>query len=291
MRLYDAHNHLQDERFAGRQADLVQACRQAGLVRMVVNGSCEEDWPDVLALARTYPEVLPSFGYHPWYVAERTDAWLKALQRHLDAAPSAVGEIGLDRWKSDLPYEGQEDVFLAQLELAAERNLPVSIHCLQAWGRLYELLRRHRRPACGFLLHSYGGPAEMVKPLADLGAYFSLPGYFAHPRKTRQQEVFRLVPLERLLIETDAPDQPLPPERQRYAWTDPRTGRPLNHPANLPAVYQFAAELREMPMETLAAQVEANFHRLFGALCVPRTSPTSNRTTTEAAANPNAPVT
>lgn len=291
MRLYDAHNHLQDERFAGRQAELLQACRQAGLVRMVVNGSCEQDWPEVLALARTYPEVLPSFGYHPWYVVERTESWLKELQRHLDATASAVGEIGLDRWKPDLSYEGQEEVFVAQLELAAERNVPASIHCLQAWGRLYELLRRHRRPACGFLLHSYGGPAEMVQPLADLGAYFSLPGYFAHARKTRQQEVFRRIPLERLLIETDAPDQRLPPERQLCPWMDPRTGRPLNHPANLPAVYRFAAELREMPVETLAAQVEANFHRLFGALCGPRTSPTSNRTTTEAAAKPNAPVT
>jgi len=291
MRLYDAHNHLQDDRFGGRQAELLEVCRQVGVVRMVVNGSCEQDWPAVLALARAHPEVLPSFGYHPWYVGDRSSAWQQRLLEHLEALPSAVGEIGLDRWKPGLSYEGQEEVFLAQLELAAERNLPVSIHCLQAWGRLYELLRSHRRPACGFLLHSYGGPREMVQPLAELGAYFSLPGYFAHARKTRQQEVFRYVPLDRLLLETDAPDQSLPPERQQFALAEAAGDRPINHPANLRAVYEFAAELRGLSVETLAAHVEVNFQRLFGALAQGSGSPAMIRTTTEAAANPNAPVT
>lgn len=72
VRFYDAHNHLQDERFAGRQRELMVEARRAGVARMVVNGSCEEDWPQVAALAREFPEVLPSFGYHPWYVRERT---------------------------------------------------------------------------------------------------------------------------------------------------------------------------------------------------------------------------
>jgi TatD DNase family protein len=210
MRLYDAHNHLQDDRFGGRQAELLAACRQAGVARMVVNGSCEADWPDVLALAQAHPEVLPSFGYHPWHFHERSPDGRRSLVSFLDAVPSAVGEIGLDRWKPGLAYDGQEELFVAQLRLAAERNLPVSIHCLQAWGRLFDLLKAGPRPERGFLLHSYGGPQEMVKPLADLGAYFSLPGYFAHERKHRQRETFRHVPRERLLLETDAPDQLLP---------------------------------------------------------------------------------
>jgi len=266
MKLYDAHNHLQDARFGGRQAELLEACRQVGVERMVVNGSCEADWPDVLALARAHPEILPSFGYHPWYVHERTPDWLQNLTRFLDFAPSAVGEIGLDRWKPGLAYDGQEEVFVAQLRLAAERNLPVSIHCLQAWGRIYELLKTGPRPECGFLLHSYGGPQEMVKPLADLGAYFSLPGYFAHERKHRQRETFRHVPRERLLIETDAPDQSLPDARNRFPLADPATGKPLNLPANLAAVYEFAAELLGEPLEDLAVRVEENFLRLFGGL-------------------------
>ena len=265
-RLYDAHNHLQDLRLAPHREAALAACRQEGVAKMVVNGSGEEDWPEVLALARTCPEVIPSFGYHPWYVKERTPGWQQALLRHLESVPSAIGEVGLDRWIKDYDSEQQEEVFVWQLRLAAEHELPVSIHCLQAWGRLLEILRAEPRPDCGFLLHSYGGPQEMVAPLAELGAYFSLPGYFAHQRKTRQRDAFRAVPPDRLLIETDAPDQLLPLERSRYPLVDVQTGTAINHPANLRAVYQFAADIFNEPIEALAHRVEANFHRLFGRL-------------------------
>jgi len=272
LRLYDAHNHLQDERFGGRQPELLEACARAGVQRLVVNGACEEDWPQVLALAKQFPQILPSLGYHPWFVHERTPGWQRNLAQALDQMPAAVGEIGLDRWKPDLAYEGQEEVFIAQLRLAAERDLPASIHCLQAWGRMREILETEPRPRRGFLLHSYGGPKEMVKSFADLGAYFSLPGFYAHERKTRQRETFKHVPPDRLLLETDAPDQLLP-EGQAESWrphvlslADPTTGKPLNHPANLPAVYRFAAELLAEPLEALSARVERNFQRLFGGL-------------------------
>ena len=266
MRFYDAHNHLQDDRFGGRHGELLAACARVGVRRMVVNGSCEADWPAVLALAGEHPVVLPSFGYHPWYVGERTTGWLAALEDFLGRCPAAVGEIGLDRWKPGLSYEGQEEVFVAQLRLAAERNLPVSIHCLQAWGRLVDLLRAGPRPARGFLLHSYGGSQELVGPLAELGAYFSFPGYFAHERKVRQRETFRRVPAERLLVETDAPDQLLPEALTEFPLVEAGAGRALNHPANLGAVYRFVAELRGEPLAVLTAQVEANFQRLFGGL-------------------------
>jgi len=292
VRLYDAHNHLQDERFGGRQEELIALCRREGVAAMVVNGACEADWPAVAELARRYPDlIIPSFGYHPWYVGERTTSWRENLEHVLRENPGAVvGEIGLDRWKPGLDPVAQEEVFVWQLRLAAERNLPASIHCLQAWGKLFELLRAGPRPARGVLLHSYGGPVELILPLAEVGAYFSLPGYFAHERKRRQRETFRHVPPERLLIETDAPDQCLPEERVKHRLPEPagagRAERPvnsetgvhgsagdracrtpvcgLNHPANLVAVYAFATELLGRPLPDLAAQVEANFIRLFG---------------------------
>jgi TatD DNase family protein len=265
LRLYDAHNHLHDDRFAGRQEELVAAARREGMVRMVVNGSREEDWPPVRELAQRFPEVRPSFGCHPWYVGERTPDWLAGLRRLLAGTAGAViGEIGLDRWKPDLPYDGQEEVFTTQLALGAERGLPVSIHCLKAWGRLHELLRAGPRPARGFLLHSYGGPVEMIEPLARLGAYFGFPGYYLHERKARQRETFKHVPADRLLIETDAPDQSLPDELNAHPLADPATGNPINHPANLRAVYDGLARTLGETTETLAARVEANFKRLFG---------------------------
>jgi TatD DNase family protein len=265
MRLYDAHNHLQDERFAGRQAELVAAAEREGVARMVVNGACESDWPQVRELARRFPVVVPSFGYHPWYISERTPDWLSQLRWFLDDTPGAViGEIGLDRWKPDLAYEGQEEVFTAQFALAAECNLPASIHCLQAWGRLHDLLRAGPRSARGFLLHSYGGPVELVAPLAKLGAYFSFPGYYLHERKARQRETFKHIPPERLLIETDAPDQ-LPPDNYiPHPLTDPATGKPVNHPANLHSIHEGVAWLLGEPPAALAAQLEENFQRLFG---------------------------
>lgn len=263
LRLFDAHNHLQDDRFGGRQDELMSACVGGGVVRMVVNGACESDWAQVADLARRYPQVLPSFGYHPWYLHERTPDWKENLRRALDEIPSAVGEIGLDRWKPGLAYDDQEEVFLAQLGIAAERNLPVSIHCLQTWGRMLELLQSNPRPARGFLLHSYGGPQEMVESFAKLGAYFSLPGYYAHERKARQRETFRHVPMDRLLIETDAPDQMLPGGGS-FPLATGDGGSQINHPANIRAVYDLAAELRGVALDVLANAVEENFQRLFG---------------------------
>ena len=259
MRLFDAHNHLQDNRFPDDTALMLAECTEAGLVRMVVNGTRESDWDMVAQLAGQHPQVIPSFGLHPWFVPERSTDWLSRLEQQLDAWPSAVGEIGLDRWKPGLPYDEQEEVFLAQLSLAAGRELPVSIHCLKSWGRLLELLRENRTPDRRFLLHSYGGPAEMVEPLAKLGAYFGFPGYFAHERKHRQREVFRHVPPDRLLIETDAPDQALPEDRVTHPL-----GQGLNHPANIAAVYEAAAEALGQAPESLAEQAEENFLRFFG---------------------------
>jgi TatD DNase family protein len=265
VNFYDAHNHLQDDRFGGRQNELLAACKNVGVARMVVNGACEEDWPQVLQLARESEIVLPSFGYHPWYLHERTPDWLKNLEKFLDETPSAVGEIGLDRWKPDLPYEEQEEVFLAQLRLAAERNLPASIHCLQAWGRLFELLQKNPCPQRGFVLHSFGGPVEMIPAFAKLGAHFSFPGYFLNERKLKQREAFKKVPPDRLLVETDAPDQLLPENKNQFPLAG-ADGEPLNHPANLSVVYFGLAEFLGEKPESLAARVEENFQRVFGGL-------------------------
>ena len=265
MRLIDAHNHLQDERLASALPAILETCAAENVMHMVVNGSGEDDWPRVLSLAREHRAVVPSFGCHPWYLQERTPEWREQLVRALDTIPSAVGEIGLDRWKEGFDADAQEEAFVWQLRIAAERGLPVTIHCLQAWGWLFDLLRKTPRPACGFVLHSYGGPAEMVAPLAKLGAYFSFPGYFLHARKLRQREAFTQVPMDRLLVETDAPDQIPPPSHIRHPLHD-SSGQTLNHPANLGAIYEGLAQFRGESVEQLAEQVEENFRRIFGGV-------------------------
>lgn len=265
MRFHDAHNHLQDPRFPDVPA-LVASAQAAGVVRMVVNGTCEADWPCVTKLARDYPALVqPSYGLHPWSVPDAAPGWADHLREHVKADPRAViGETGLDRWKADLPWEGQKEAFRIHLELAAVLNRPVSIHCLRAWGPLVDILKSMPLPACGFLMHSYGGSLEVAQTLLELGAYFSFPGAFAREKKIRQRDVFRKLPRDRILIETDAPDQLLPRFLMTHPLTDP-DGHDINHPANLPAIYAFMAEAFGCAEEGLVETVEANFTRLFGS--------------------------
>ena len=277
--LYDAHNHLQDDWLAPHLDAVAADLDAVGLRAAVVNGTCEADWPAVAALARRFAWVVPSYGLHPWDAGNRTPDWLATLRATLDADPhAAVGEIGLDRWildsaKSDdprlaglrrAPLEEQGEVFLKQLALAATENRPVTIHCLQAFGALEGLLRHVNTPARGFLLHAYGGPAEMVAGFAERGAYFSFNGAFLDARHAAKREAFRRVPADRLLVETDAPAMPLPAERVRFTLPPVADGSPINHPANLAATYAGLAELRGVSVEALAAQVQENFARLFG---------------------------
>lgn len=264
--LVDAHCHYQDPRLRGVDLSRLPLF---GVRQAVVNGSSEEDWGDVAKLASLHPDfVRPAFGLHPWYTAERSPRWRKSLEAMLDAHPgSSVGEIGLDRWITPHNFPDQETVFLEQLQLAADRNRAASIHCLKAWGRLLELLRSHARPARGFLLHSYGGSWEMAQSLLELGASFSFAGYFLQARKTAVQEVFRQLPLDRILVETDAPDQCLPPELDGYPLNDPhKPSRRINHPANLVPVYREFANLRGIPQRDLELALWDNFLNLFGKI-------------------------
>ena len=276
--LYDAHQHFQFDEIAPHRAAIAASLRDIGLKRAVVNGSCEQDWPVVAALAAQYEWILPSYGLHPWDCGNRSPAWQSALRTQLDADPRAqVGEIGLDRWMIDglrpddprlaglrvAPLEEQREAFAWQLALAAELNRAASIHCLQAFGPMLETLTQTKRPARGFLLHAYSGPAEMIRPFADLGAYFSFNGSFLKRKNLTRLEDWKLVPADRLLVETDAPATPLPDERAMHRLPPGPNGETLNHPANIAVSYAALAEIRSSSIEALAGTVQANFHRLF----------------------------
>jgi len=265
MIFYDAHNHLHDARLLAHSADIDAALARLPLRGAVVNGTEEGDWDAVAACARAHAWVRPAFGLHPWRVAARSPHWLERLTEQLDRSPRAViGEIGLDRWIEGYDLPAQTAVFGAQMELAATRHLPAAIHCLKAWGALWDYLRSHPTPEPGFLLHSYGGPSEMVAGFVEHGAYFSFSAYFLHERKAGAREVFRQIPLARLLVETDAPDMSPPAERNAHPLADPATGQPINHPANIEVAYAGLAELRGLPLAKLAEIVAENFERLYG---------------------------
>jgi TatD DNase family protein len=263
--LYDAHNHYQDRRLDSDRESVLKALSELGIKEAVVNGSNEDDWENVAKLARQHEWLKPSFGLHPWYVKARTPAWQKRLRDYLLVFPNAaVGEIGLDRWIQNPDIEAQITCFRWQIELAAELDRPATIHCLRAWGLLEEQLRTLPLPKRGFLLHSYGGPAEMIPSFVKMGAYFSLSPYFGHPRKAQQLTTFAAVPLDLLLAETDAPDMCPPDELNLHPLHC--DDQPINHPANLQVSYDLLARACSIPMPDLLHQVGENYRRLFGGI-------------------------
>ncbi|MFC7338821.1 TatD family hydrolase [Haloferula chungangensis] len=243
--MLDAHNHLQ--RFSDPDR-IIAEMKAVGITGCVVNGTSESDWPQVAELAERHSDfVQPAFGLHPWFAHQRSSNWFGTLTTYLDRFPHAsIGECGLDRWVKHPEIDEQILVFLPQLALARERNLPITIHALKAWGPLLDALEKEPPPACGFLLHSFGGTPELVTQLIPLGARFSFSGYFLHPKKSAVLESYRAIPSERLLLETDAPEMLPPEEIISHPLPEER-----NHPANLPAIAQALAKHLRRPLEEL----------------------------------------
>lgn len=257
--------------------EIVRTLGLIGLTGAVVNGTNENEWPVVAALARQYAWIVPSFGIHPWDCGDRGRDWQTKLRASLKANPAAgVGEIGLDRFILDLKpddprvagirvagLEEQCEVLTSQLELAAEFNRAASIHCIRAFGALRDVLQAAPRPARGFLLHGYGGPAEMIAEFAKLGAYFSFNIELTQPRRAARLANFKAVPADRLLVETDAPTKPPSRDLNRYPLPAAENGEAVNHPANIVVAYEALANLRGVPVAALTEQVEQNFRKLF----------------------------
>lgn len=254
MQLFDAHCHLQDERLASCLAEVLARAERSGVRRMLCCGCNESNWDAVLALAQAHPEIVPSFGIHPWYMQGRTNTAgrLETLERFLMTKSAGVGEIGLDHAVTPRADEEQEAVFIAQLRLARRLQRPVSLHCRKAWERLQAILRKEGGVAYGGLVHSYSGPAELVKPLEEMGLYISFSGAVTRPGNKRGQRALMAVSPGRLLIETDSPD--LAPVGAAST---------VNEPANLALVATSVANILGRSPAWVAAQTFANASRLF----------------------------
>lgn len=258
----DAHLHLQDERLTkveGYPENLIDPEVQL----LLVNGTSPDDWEKVSELAAKHPKISPSFGLHPWWVGKENDDWFERLISILDTHPKAgIGEIGLDKWIRNSSFEKQKEVFEKQLHLATDSSIPPTIHCLKAWGTMLEMLTDSPIRKTGFLLHSYSGPPELVSSFLDLGAYFSISGYFARPDKVKRLEAWRRVPIDRLFVETDAPDMSPPSNLVRAEIFDTNESL-INHPRNIISIYQWVADFYGIQVDDLKMQVIQNFNGLF----------------------------
>lgn len=253
MRLADSHCHLDDRQFAGDLEAVMERARLAGVERMLAIGTGEGP-PDLeagLRLAVRFPNVYASVGVHPHDASKAVPGTWDRL-RELAAHPrtAAIGEVGLDYHYNYSPPEVQRGVFIVQLRLAGEAGKPVIIHTREAWDDTLELIRRHWRGPGG-IFHCFTEGPEQARQALDLGFHLAFGGMLTFPKAERVRAAARLVPAERLLLETDAP----------YLAPVPHRGR-RNEPSLIVETARKLAEIRSESLEELAAATSANFERL-----------------------------
>jgi len=252
MRLVDSHCHLDVAEFSGDLPQALTRGREAGIAAFVVPAIAYAGWPGLAALAAAEPDIKPAYGLHPMFLAEHTQAHLDALPDWLARAECvAVGECGLDFFVPGLNPAHQERVFIEHIRQAKAFGKPLIIHARKATERVIQLLRQHG-PTTG-VVHSYSGSLEQARQLADMGFLLGIGGPITYPRSTRLQAIVRELPLAHLLLETDAPDQPMCGEQGLR-----------NEPAKLAKVLQAVAMLRGRPPADIAEATTANAERLFG---------------------------
>jgi len=256
--VFDSHCHLQDPRLDADAA--IARARAVGVRGFLLAGVAPDEWAVEERIALAHADVVVSYGVHPQLVAEVDDAeaerMVEALGRALDGGarvrPAAVGEIGLDgvgERRGSLAR--QERAFRAQLRLARAHDLPVALHVLRAHGRALAVLREEGLPRRGGVLHSYSGPAEMVRDYAALGLRFSFAGAVTRRDARKTHAAARAVPEPLLLVETDAPFQP--PEPRRGA---------LSEPAFLVAIVEALAQIRGESAARIARLTDENARAL-----------------------------
>lgn len=253
MQLIDTHCHLDFPVFDSERAALLAECRQLGVGEYIIPAVGEENWGRVMALAAEHDGISYALGVHPWYVGGQTPAVLARLQQRLAERPRglvAVGECGLDL-RSHVPQEGQLEMFEAQIELAKEHELPLIVHSVRANDTVAKILRR-LRPACGGVIHAFSGSLQQAEAFWQLGFRLGIGGVISFERANKTREAVRDMPLEALLLETDAPDMPLQGQQ----------GAP-NTPANLPIIAQLLADLRQQPLAHVASVLHESTLRTF----------------------------
>lgn len=261
--MFDAHTHLQDPRLADVFEEVVRQSARAQVTGVCCCGTTPEDWEATEHVARLPLPfvVVPAFGVHPWYVRHLSPGWFEELEAFLDRNPvAAIGEVGLDGVLDDIPADLQERVLVRQLDFAEQVRRPVVLHGARAWGRLVELLKPRARRLPGFVAHGFGGSAEILRQILNLGGYVSFAGSVCNPKAEKIRAAAREIPDSQILVETDTPD--LFPQGGRPAGVS-ASGKPLNQPANLARILEEVAALRGLSPEALSDITGANARRVF----------------------------
>ncbi|KMN18083.1 TatD family hydrolase [Pseudomonas weihenstephanensis] len=256
MQLIDTHTHLDFPDFDADRTRLLARSRALGVERMVVLGVDQRHWQRVWDLVQTDPHLYAAFGLHPVYLNEHRPehltelrAWLTRLDGH--AQLCAVGEIGLDYFLPQLDRDAQQRLFEGQLQLAADFNLPALLHVRRSHAQVIATLKRFKLKRGG-IIHAFAGSREEAREYIKLGFKLGVGGAATWPQALRLRKVLTDLPLDALVLETDAPDMaPAMFPHQR------------NSPQHLPNICQALAEVLNISPEQLADTTTANACALF----------------------------
>lgn len=254
MEWIDTHCHLDEESFTQDCHDTIQRAVDAGVTRMLTIGITYDSCRRALDLAQKYDSVFAVVGLHPNYIqAAQPGDWERIVE--LATAPKVVGlgETGLDKYWDHSPIELQTEYFDRHLELSRTLDLPFVVHCREADVETVALLRRHfaRGPLRG-VMHAFCGSADTAAACLEMGMHLSFGGMVTFKRNEELRQVSLAVPLNRLLVETDAP----------YLSPTPFRGK-RNEPAHVRLTAACLAETRGVSKEEIAAATTDNARRLF----------------------------
>jgi TatD DNase family protein len=250
--LIDSHAHLDMEEFDGDLKEVLARAFKSGIDRVISVGIDLASSRKSLELARKIDFVSSTVGYHPHNAGEAEDSLLRELAE-LTTDPNVVawGEIGLDFYRRHSTPESQIDALERQLEMAEEVGLPVIIHDRDAHDKLAEILKQ-RKVSRGGVIHCFSGDYQLAKAFIDMGFYISLSGVVTYKNATLAREVAAKIPLQHLLVETDAP----------FLAPTPYRGK-RNEPAFVKFTAQEIARLREMDVAELSRATSENAKTLF----------------------------
>ena len=244
--LIDTHCHLDAAEFNLDRDRVVAAARAAGVGIQIVPAVEKDNFAAVLDCCRRYPGCYPALGIHPLYVDHAQSADLDVLRATVaNERPVAIGEIGLDFFVPDYDQEMQEFYFSEQLKIARDAGLPVLLHVRRAQDQVLKHLRRVR--VCGGIAHAFNGSRQQAGEFIKLGFRLGFGGAMTYPRATRLRELAATLPLEAIVLETDAPDM-------APVWI----GKGRNSSETLPQIAQTLAELRGISFEEVALATGAN---------------------------------
>ena len=249
--LVDSHSHIDVDAFAADRSAAIARARAAGVRRQIVPAITAAGWEPLSALCAAEAGLHPAFGLHPMYLAAHTEADLDALGDWAARAECvAIGECGLDFHVEGLDPDAQRRFFMRQLELARELDRPLILHARRAVDEVIASLRRVG--GLRGVVHSYSGSHEQAEQLWKLGFLLGLGGPVTYARAHRLRSLVATMPLEHLLLETDAPDQPLSTHRGER-----------NEPGYLVEVLDCIAQLRGVDAGEVAEATTRNAERLF----------------------------